>query len=442
MNSRLPRFFFALHFLAVTSPAAFAGNGDGTPEAARLSDLRGVWRAEFNQDASRVLVRLRGGEIAFWDVATGSRVADELTSPASAFVMNAKGSLALVGSAEGSRVFDAMTGRAIGPLLPATLLENPEEPAVFSPDGETLVIFGPSAATIWKFQSGERRAAMSFPTGPNEDATGAAIFAANGATCLLMDPDGTVMNYETAAWKSASKPMRHPRLEMAYEFGAAASEDGKWLATFDGAGENGPKGQLQIWDARVSKALGAPLVNTNGFTARFLAKPDRVLVLPARGDATVRTLPEMKMLYQIPAHDEIEGPRVELSPDGKWIVAWGSDRVINLHDAATGKIVAVSPAKAAIMKVLLAPDSSACFVVYDNSTFATENYQDYYVTRLALPDMTVVAAHRSLNFLRGTTLSPDGQRLLFLEGGDDAERLVILDAIKLKPVAGSGPDEG
>ena len=430
MKSRLFLFVCAWHFLLVAAGAA------GSGEIARLSDLRGVWQAAFNQDASRVLVRLRNGEIALWEVEAGTRVAGELKSPATGFVMDAKGSLALVGYADGSRVFEMTSGRAIGPLLPEKLLDNVTEPAVFSPDGRTVVIFGHGTVTIWNCQSGERRAAIPFPAGPDEEATGSAIFAAGGAVCFLMDPNGTVTRYDTSNWKPVGQPMRHPRLEMAYEFAATASEDGKWLATFDGAGENGPKGQLQIWDARAGKPLGAPLVNTNGFSARFLAGTDRVLVLPARGEAAVRALPTMKMLYKIPAHDEIDGPRAQLSPDGKWILAWGSDRIINVHDAATGKIAGGSAEKATIRNVLVPPDSSACFVVYDNSTFATEKYQDFYVTRMALPDMTMTAAHRSLDFVRGAALSPDGRRVLFFEGGDEAERLIILDATNLEPLAG------
>ncbi|MEP6823114.1 MAG: hypothetical protein ABI946_12290, partial [Chthoniobacterales bacterium] len=280
----------------------------------------------------------------------------------------------------------------------------------------------------------ESRALIPFPPGPHEEAPAATIFTEQGGECFLMDPAGTVTRYETKSWTAVGAAMKHPRLDSAYEFAAAASDDGKWLATFDDAGENGPKGQLQLWDARTSKALGMPLSNTNGFTARFLRESDRVLVLPARGEATVRALPSMKVLYRIPAHDEIDGPRVEVSPNEKLLLAWGSDKVLTVHDTDTGKALAASPAKATIMQVLMAPDSSACFVVYDNSAFPAEGYQDYYVARLTLPDLTVSATHRSLEYARGTALSPNGRRLLLLEGGDDAERLVIVDAVTLQPV--------
>ncbi len=434
MKSRfrfIPLALLLLDSIALSAEAAAAG---GTSGANRLGDLRGVWRAAFNQDASRVLVRLRGGEIALWEVATGTEMQGELASPATGFWMNRTGSLAAVGSAEGTRVFDATSARAVSPLLAAKLQDELPVPATFSPDGETLVIFEPEQASIWKVRSGERRASIPFPAGPHEEAPATAIFTTQGAECYLMDPAGTVTLYETKDWTPTGAAMRHPRLDSAYEFAAAASDDGKWLATFDDAGENGPQGQLQLWDARTSKKLGAPLANTNGFTARFLGRSDRVLILPTRGEATVRALPSIKVLYKIPMHDEIDGPRVELSPDEKWAVSWGSDKVLTMHDASTGKVLGASPAKATIMQVLMAPDSSACFVVYDNSAFATEDYQDYYVSRLTLPDLTVSGTHRSLEFVRGTTLSPDGRRLLLLEGGDNAERLVILDAVNLKPV--------
>lgn len=405
----------------------------GNAAARRLGDLRGVWQAEFNHDGSRVLVRLRGGEIALWDLAAGTPVTGDLATPATGFVMNREGSLVVVGYADGARVFDPTTAKAVSPKLKAKLRESLPVPAVFSPDGGTLVIFEAEQASIWNARSGERRAATPFPDGPYEGAPPAAIFTEKGAQCFVMDPDGTVTLYETKNWKPAGKPMRHPRLETAYEFGCAASDDGKWIATFDSAGENGPKGQLQVWDAIASKALGAPLANTNGFTARFLVETDRVMIAPARGEASVRELPSMKVVHTIRPHDEIDGPKMELSPDGKWILAWGSDGIIAVHDSTTGKVKCVFAEKATIRNVLMAPDSSACFVVYDNSTFSIQGHQDNYVLRLQLPDLKVAASYRSLAFVRGTALSPDGRRLLLLEGGDGQERLLIFDAANLKP---------
>ena len=279
-------------------------------EAARWQDLRGVFDADFNHDGSRVITRLRTGEIGLWDVAAGSRVAGDLASPATAtcYEMSGDHRFIIIGFEKGARVFDSASAAAVSPLLDVPLRDELTVPAVFAPDGSVVVIFEETQASVWNVRSGERVAAIPAAAGPHEEAPPSAIFTADGGHCFLMDPGGTVTRYETQRWTATGKPMRHPRFDTAYEFGLSASADGKWLATFDDAGENGPKGQLQIWDAALSKALGAPLVNVNGFSARFLAEPPRVLVEPARGNASVRTLPSLKPIYPIAAHDEVDGP--------------------------------------------------------------------------------------------------------------------------------------
>ena len=404
---------------------------------ARWQDLRGVFQADFNHDGSRVITRLRAGEIGLWDVAAGSRVEGDL-APAltsTCYEMSGDHRFVIVGFEKGARVFDCASAAAISPLLDVPLRDELVVPAVFAPDGNVIVIFEETQASVWNAKRGERVAAIPMAAGPYEEAPPSAIFTADSTRCFLMDPNGTVTRYDTRTWKADGKPMRHPRFDTAYEFDFSASPDGKWLATFDDAGENGPKGQLQVWDVTTGRPLGAPLVNVNGFSARFLADPPRVLVEPARGPASVRALPSLKPLYPIAAHDEIDGPALAVSPNGKWLLAWGSDCTIALLDAATGKPQHHYSQKATIGRVLVAPDSMACYVRYDNSTFLNEGFQDNYVMRLSLPDLNVTASFRSLDFLRGATLSPDGRRLLLLEGGDDQERLRLFNATDLSALS-------
>ena len=431
-------FFAELKHLrrAVAILAAAIACSGAEPDAAvetseRWTQLRGVFNADFNSDGSRVIARLRDQQIGIWDVEQGDRIAGDVGLEARSirYEMSGDHRLVLVGFENGSRVFDSTTAAAVSPMLDARLRDQLRAAAVFSPNNENVVIFEDKQTSVWDARTGARIAAIPAATSPHEDAPPSAIFTDNGAHCFLMDADGTVMRYETRSWKPDGKPMRHPRFDTAYEFGVGASRDGKWIGTVDDAGENGPKGQLQIWDATTSKPVGPPLVGVNGFSVRFLTDPARVVVQPARGEATVRALPSMKRLYTIkPPQDEIDVPRLDITRDGKWILAWSSDRTLLALDSSTGKTKGTYPQKATIRSVLVEPNSETCFVSYDNSTFLSEGFNDNYIMRLRMPDLNVTGKFRSLEYLSDAALSPNGRRLLVREGGDDDERLLIFNA--------------
>ena len=219
---------------------------------------------------------------------------------------------------------------------------------------------------------------IQFELEEDSDSTAAGAFASEGATCFVMDSQGVVTAYQTKDWTPLGQPMKHPAAESAYEFGFEASKDGKWLVTFDGPGENGPQGQLQVWDAVANKALGEPLSAVNGMDGRFLPGQNRVLVRSGRGEATVRDLPSMNIAYVIKQHDEIDGPKVEVFPNGKWLIAWGPDKEIDLIDAATGKVLKTHLAPAAVTEIIIPSDSSSCFIGFDNGAFSTEGHYDSY----------------------------------------------------------------
>ncbi len=172
--------------------------------------------------------------------------------------MSPDGKSVLVGLKDGhARVFDAATAKAISPALEVPLASETQMPALFSPDGNTVLIFSAKEVAVFNVRDGKRVAALPLVTGPNEDEPGSAAFAAGGAQCFVMDGSGNVTRYDTREWKPMGKPMKHPHAESAYDFGFNASEDGKWLVTFDSPGENGPKGHLQVWDVAAAQSRSA-----------------------------------------------------------------------------------------------------------------------------------------------------------------------------------------
>jgi WD40 repeat protein len=71
--------------------------------------------------------------------------------------------MVLVGFKDGhSRVFEATTAKAISPMLDVPV-GGP--PAVFSPDGETLLIFAKKEAAVFNIRGGKRITTLPLPPG-------------------------------------------------------------------------------------------------------------------------------------------------------------------------------------------------------------------------------------------------------------------------------------
>jgi WD40 repeat protein len=419
--------------LSLTSP------GMDAAESRQLGDLRGVWQANFNHDATRLVVRTRRGEIGIWDTKRGTQIAGDpsLQKPSNTYVMSPDTRKILVGLKDtGAQLFDASSGSAISPVLDLSLRADGNSQIVFSPDSGTIVFFGKEKASVLDLKSGKEIATIPVPfeLEENSGSTALAVFVEGGTKCFIMEPHGTVRTYETKGWAPVGKPMKHPAAEMAYQFGFDASSDGKWIVTFDDPGENGPKGQLQVWDALANKPLGSPLSAVNGMSGRFLPGQNRVLVQSGRGDASVRDLPSMKVSYPIKQHDELDGPKVEVFPNGKWLLAWGPDKKLDLIDAATGKILNTYSSPESITEAMIPADSARCYIRSETFDLSADNHFDNELKRFSAPDMKVTSSTRIPDFVLRQSLSPDGRWIVALQGVTDKEKVVVFDATTLKPV--------
>ncbi len=429
-----------LLWIALSTASPTLAAAESTP----LGDLRGVWQANFNHDASCLVVRTRGGEIGLWDMKKGTSIAGDpaLKGPSNSYVMSPDARKVLVGFKDGhARVFDTTSGAALSPVLDLALRENVKPQALFSPDGGVIVFLGAKDTAVFDAKTGKRIATIPIPfeLEENSDTTAAAMFVSAGAKCFIMEPHGTVTAYETKGWTRLGKPMKHPPAESAYAFGFDASKDGKWIVTFDDPGENGPKGQLQAWDATTNKALGRPLSAVNGMSGSFLPGKDRVLVQSGRGDASVRNLPSMSIAYDVKMHDEIDGPKVEIFPNGKWLLAWGPDKKLDLIDAATGKILNTYSSPVSIAEAIIADDSVAFYLNSENTDRAGEGHFENDLQRFSVPEMKITASAHVPDFLLRQTLSLDGRWLMILQGASDSEKVIIFDTATLKPTDEAKP---
>ncbi len=116
-------------------------------------------------------------------------------------------------------------------------------------------------------------------------------------------------------------------------------------------------------------------------------------------------------------------------------MSWGPDRILNLYDAATGKLATNQSPSATVSQVMMAPDSSACYVLFENSAFLLQNHHDHYLIKMTFPELTIADSARMLDFVSSiSSLSPDGKRLLVIQGTTDQERVVFFDTANLKPL--------
>ncbi len=438
MRRRSALAFCVFASLAFVIPPAL--RAQDVPAAHRLRDLAGVVQASFNHDASRIVARTASGAVGIWDAVTGAPISGDLglATTGEGFILSPdtrRVVIALPGG--GARVFDTASAAALSPRLEFPWHENAQPCAVFSPDGATLVALEAEAAVVFAVSSGERLARLAIPLRGEDSQSGltaGAIFSASGAHCWLLDRTGVATRYDARTWKPLGSPLRHPSAPSAFDFGFAVSADDRWLATFDSPGENGPKAHLQVWDIATGKAVGKPLVAVNGLAGYFFPDQARILITPARGEATVRELPSLKTSVTIRAHDDVEGPSVKLSPGGQWLLSWGPDRIVRLLDARSGTIKDSQTFHATISQVLLLPDSTGAFLAFDNSAFFLQDHHDHYLVRLRFPQAEVAQVHRFTAQLRHTALSPDGRRLLAIFGETDRERLLLLDAETLQTI--------
>src|ERR1044072_2839548 len=153
------------------------------PAAEKLSELRGVFRASFNHDGSRVVVRDREGAVTIWELPSGTPVIGELDpkTETDGFLMSADGKQVGISFKDGRcRVFHPMNARGIAPVLDSRLNGAFEMPVLVSPDGKTLLLFGDNEAVGFEIASGNKVATIPLGEAVSEEATGSAPFASGG----------------------------------------------------------------------------------------------------------------------------------------------------------------------------------------------------------------------------------------------------------------------
>ena len=257
---------------------------------------RSALAIEYSPDGRLLAVAGGGGGVGLWDAGSGKRVGPLLSAPrgpkldnphnVEALAFGPGGLLAAAGvggSGTGGgavRIWDLEGRKLIGPPLH---LPPRVRGLAFSPDGSQLAIaFGartgrppagdPDGVEVRDVRSGETLATL------RADEAGSVAFSPDGRLLAGGQLDGNVLLWATDGWGRVGAPLA----SRGGEFPSVAfSPDGRTLATSDN------DGAVALWDVESQQPIGPPLPGLPDArtTARFAPDGARLFALSDAGRA-------------------------------------------------------------------------------------------------------------------------------------------------------------
>lgn len=300
------------------------------------------WQAVINKDGTRLLTILDGDHAQAWDTATwapvGRRVDHDneilgasYSPDGRTFVTFAKDNKAVVWSTE--------TGEPVGaPMVHEAIPQS----AQFSADGRMIMTqpFG-QPILLWDAATGQP---LARPSWYSASATTGEFAPSGGRVVQVVGQEVRVADLETGSTVALdSYPAPAPRA-------MGFSADGRRIVTVTG------KDVVQVWDVATGLAMGPPLSGGSDITlVRFSSDGRRVL---ARGrdsawawDATLGT--PVAAPVRMPADES----RVRLLPDGRRVLVHRLGARLQSFDAGDPKgLMPWPPTEAVVGDVDLSPD--------------------------------------------------------------------------------------
>lgn len=122
----------------------------GPPAGTILRHDAHVLSVAFSADGRRVITQMDGGGVRVWDAATGQPLREEAAAPAAP--LHAYGQFVVRISEDSARVWDSVTGKAVGEPLRH---DGRVRSAAFSPDGQRVVTASEDGtARVWDMATG------------------------------------------------------------------------------------------------------------------------------------------------------------------------------------------------------------------------------------------------------------------------------------------------
>jgi WD40 repeat protein/serine/threonine protein kinase len=299
-----------------------------------------VYRALFSPDGQRLASASGDETVKIWDVQTGQEV---LTfRDHRGHVLNVDfspdGTRLISSSADGSvRIWDATPmGRETGrELLTLAGHQGPVFSVAFSPNGHSLASAGDDGTVqVWDFKLG--LAGVQNPLVRTLDGSGGKVaFSPNGRFLATAGNfrSGRPKAWATTIWKEILALPEEDRADLAVAF----SPDGKYLATCNSDIDF----IIDIRDAITGQKIRALRGHSWAiFDLAFDPKADVPRLASASADGTVRVWDVISGNEIMHSPPHANGVRcVAFSPDGTLLASGGFDRVIEIWDTHTWKMV-------------------------------------------------------------------------------------------------------
>jgi WD40 repeat protein/serine/threonine protein kinase len=279
------------------------------------------------------------GELAWWDLRSRKKTRRlTIETGPHALAVSPDGLTAAVGIDHGIQLVDMDTGA----VRTAThgLVGTPNW-VVFSPDGQTVVSTNlDGSVTLWDVESATPRDTLR----GHSNSVQQPAFSPDGGTLYTVSHDGTAIAWDLTAERGLGRPFRftHDRTFNSAGYDGHPGEfspDGRLIAV--GLKERG----IALWDARVLRPVGAPLLETGGEVKALSFSPDGRTLAAVTAPEHVLTLWDVGSRSRLhephPAGEGTLLPGVSFSADGATLATaskWG----VLLWDVATGASLSVT----------------------------------------------------------------------------------------------------
>ncbi|AWM35782.1 ECF RNA polymerase sigma factor SigE [Gemmata obscuriglobus] len=314
--------------------------------------------------------------------------------------------------------------------------------ALLSPDGQTLAVVQPGAATFQLWDVATKKQ-LPAPAEPFRDRVDVRDFSPDGKLVLGSNPDGALRMWEVAtgkkvrdygglahgAWAAAFAPdgkrIVTARLDdvnvidvatgkPVHDFGGHTSSLHEVLFIADGRLLTSA-GSALLWDPRIGRKLG--VFREHGGLGGLSVSRAGALIATTGGDQKAR-LWSATTLTELRAIDlkGLTGHSTDFSPDGKELIVGGNEPGIRVFDTATGQPVRVVAAGEVANWVRFTPDGQ--WVVF-------RQWSDKTKVRVwdRAADKEVLTFDAGGGFIYTLDLSPDGR--LLAAGGKDGHARVF-----------------